>query len=175
GPGGVGGAWRPRDWGESGESLEGRTDYYACKSGGAAGCSPCVRRQFIRGPCMKIAFIGFGEAARAFTASLREQSGLSFSTFDILTARGADAGVRRAESELEVTVAPSPAEAVSGADWLFSAVTAADSLDAARSVAGSLSAAQTYIDINSVSAGRKAEAARIVGSGGAAYVDMAVM
>ena len=62
-----------------------------------------------------------------------------------------------------------------GADWVFSAVTAADSLDAGRSVAGKLAAGQVFIDINSVSAGRKRETAATVCAGGAAYVDMAVM
>lgn len=124
---------------------------------------------------MKIAFIGFGEAARAFASSLRAHEDLRFSTYDILTASGRDAEMREAAGALGVEVADDPAGAVEGADWVFSAVTAADSLDAGRSVAGLVGEGQAFIDINSVSAGRKVETARIVCTGGAAYVDMAVM
>ncbi|MGE0500768.1 MAG: DUF1932 domain-containing protein [Rhizobiaceae bacterium] len=123
---------------------------------------------------MKIAFIGFGEAARAFTATLRE-SGATFSTYDIVTAIGREGDLRDAASRLGVTVAGSPEDAVVDADWVFSAVTAADSLQAGRSVASEIMEGQVFFDINSVSAGRKQETARIVGARGAAYVDMAVM
>lgn len=123
---------------------------------------------------MKIAFIGFGEAARAFVASLKEQD-LRFAAFDILTVSGNDGPLRVAADELGVALTASPAEAVRDAEWVISAVTAADSLNAARSVAGTLGAGQTFIDINSVSAGRKREAAQLVSVDGAAYLDMAVM
>lgn len=124
---------------------------------------------------MKIAFIGFGEAAHAFVASLKEAGDLSFAAFDILTVNGNDGPLRAAADEFGIKVAASPAEAVQDAEWVISAVTAADSLDAARSVADTIGAGQTFIDINSVSAGRKREAAQLVSAGGAAYLDMAVM
>lgn len=124
---------------------------------------------------MKIAFIGFGEAARAFAATLSEAGGVTFSAFDILTAQGRDKSVREAAATLGVQVCGSPAEAADGADWVFSAVTAADSLDAGQSVAKLLKPGQAFIDINSVSGGRKQETAAVVTAGGAAYLDMAVM
>lgn len=124
---------------------------------------------------MRIAFIGFGEAARAFTASLRGEGDLSFSAYDKLVGTDGEGPVREAAASLGVELAESAAQAVEGVDWVFSAVTAADSLDAARSVAGRLGAGQAFIDINSVSAGRKVEAASVVCGRGAAYVDMAVM
>jgi 3-hydroxyisobutyrate dehydrogenase-like beta-hydroxyacid dehydrogenase len=124
--------------------------------------------------CMKIAFIGFGEAARAFAETLRGD-GLSFSAYDILTRRGADGDVRQAASRLGVALADEPAKAVSGADWVISAVTASDSLEAAQSVAAALKPNQVYLDINSVSAGRKQATATLVGASGCDYVDMAVM
>ena len=123
---------------------------------------------------VKIAFIGFGEAARAFVRTLGGH-GLAFSAFDILTERGADAGVRAAAAELGVALCSSPGEAAAGAGWIVSAVTAADSLDAGRSVAGTLDAGQVFIDINSVSPARKQQTALLVGANGASYVDMAVM
>lgn len=124
---------------------------------------------------MRIAFIGFGEAARSFVGSLRDRDDLDFSAFDILTPRGGDDDVRAAARGLGVTVHADPASAIAGANWIISAVTAADSLDAGRSVARAIGAGQVFIDINSVSAGRKQETARLVSGGGAAYVDMAVM
>ncbi|MBX3532054.1 MAG: NAD(P)-dependent oxidoreductase [Rhizobiaceae bacterium] len=124
---------------------------------------------------MKIAFIGFGEAARAFASTLREEGSVTFSAFDILTAQGRDKPVREAAERLGAQVCKTPAEAVESADWVFSAVTAADSLDAGRSVAKLLKPGQVFIDINSVSGGRKVETAATVTTGGAAYLDMAVM
>lgn len=126
---------------------------------------------------MKIAFIGFGEAARAFTQTLREEGGLFFCAYDTLLAGRSpkEAALREAAAALGVELRDSAAAAVGDADWIFSAVTAADSLDAAKSVAGLLKAGQVYIDINSVSAGRKLESAALIETDGAAYVDMAVM
>jgi 3-hydroxyisobutyrate dehydrogenase-like beta-hydroxyacid dehydrogenase len=124
---------------------------------------------------MKIAFIGFGEAARAFAGSLREHQDLSFSAYDILLGTGEEAPIRDAAARLGVRLANDPAGAVADAEWIVSAVTAADSLDAARSVSGHLGEGQVFVDINSVSAGRKRETAKGVAGNGAAYVDMAVM
>lgn len=124
---------------------------------------------------MKIAFIGFGEAGRAFATSLRQHRELSISAYDILIATENDGPLRKAAADLGVQLAERPEEAVRSASWVFSAVTAADSLNAARSVAGELRSGQCFIDLNSVSAGRKREAAAIVTEANAAYVDMAVM
>ncbi len=121
---------------------------------------------------MKIGFIGFGEAARAFAGSLRNQNGLSFCAYDILQGRSRDAPLRAAAERLGVDLMEDPESVAADADWIFSAVTASDALDAAQSVAGLLGDDQVFIDINSVSAGRKREAANAVG---ADYVDMAVM
>lgn len=124
---------------------------------------------------MKIAFIGFGEAARAFTASLKEVGVESFAAYDILQGTKRSGAVEKAAAELEVTLADGPVTAIEGADWVISAVTAASSLEAAQSVSGGLSDGQIYLDINSVSAKRKQETAELVRDKGALYVDMAVM
>ena len=124
---------------------------------------------------MNIAFIGFGEAAQAFAASLGEHGGPGFAAFDILNGTGRDQRLRDAAARLGVDYRPSAEEAVRSAEWVFSAVTAADCLDAALSVAPLLGDGQVFFDINSVSAGRKREAAAMVTRNGAAYVDMAVM
>lgn len=126
---------------------------------------------------MRIAFIGFGEAARAFTQTLRQQDGVSFCAYDrLLGSAGApEAALRAAAVALDVELSSDAVAAVQGADWVISAVTAADSLDAAQSVARHLTAAQVFVDINSVSGGRKRDTAALVAVNGAAYIDMAVM
>lgn len=124
---------------------------------------------------MRIAFIGFGEAARAFVSSLRAQWDLSFTAYDILQDDASHTEVRAAAQTLGVPLTANAAAAVRGADWIFSAVTAGSSLEAARSVLEALSAGQIFFDINSVSAGRKLATAEMVEARGARYVDMAVM
>jgi 3-hydroxyisobutyrate dehydrogenase-like beta-hydroxyacid dehydrogenase len=124
---------------------------------------------------MRIAFIGFGEAARAFVSSLRGQGEFAFSAYDILLGGPADAGFRQAVEKLDVTLAEDAESAVRDADWIFSAVTAASSLEAAQSTHDALSLGQIFFDINSVSAGRKQATAELVEACGARYVDMAVM
>lgn len=121
---------------------------------------------------MQIAFIGFGEAARAFTDSLqRRPDAPDFTAFDTKD----DAGMLEAMEALGVQCAATPAEALDGADWIVSAVTADQSLVAARSAAPHLVQGQVLIDINSVSPGRKRETAALVEAAGGAYLDMAVM
>ena len=82
-----------------------------------------------------------------------------------------------AEAARAARVSPlgSPSEAIAHADWIVSAVTASSSLAAGQSVAPAIAAGQIFIDINSVSPGRKQETAALLVSKGAAYVDMAVM
>jgi len=125
---------------------------------------------------MHVAFIGFGEAARAFAKTLKEaQPGLGISAYDILLGTGDDLSIREAAEKTGVTLAETPEGAVRGADWVFAAVTAASSLDAGRSVAAALRPGQIYFDINSVSAGVKQRTAALLQPSGAVYVDMAVM
>jgi len=132
---------------------------------------------------MKIAFIGFGEAAQAFTRGWRDAglgAPLSIAAYDILfDADPAAAEKKRAVCEacaaLEVRVAADARDAVAGAELVFSAVTAEQQLAAARSVLPALDAGQRYCDINSVAPFRKVEAAMQIEARGAQYVDMAVM
>ncbi|HEU4987667.1 MAG TPA: DUF1932 domain-containing protein [Rhizobiaceae bacterium] len=124
---------------------------------------------------MKIGFIGFGEAARAFCDSLasREPS-LTFGAYDLLLEQDNDRVCEMAMSERGVAKAlPSPT--LQDADWIISAVTADQSLAAAKAAAHWLRPGQIYFDINSVSPGRKIESAAQVEATGAVYLDMAVM
>lgn len=123
---------------------------------------------------MRIGFMGFGEAARAFCDSLAPQ-GMSFTAYDILLDREASAeAMRAAVRERNVTIAETPA-GLRNADWIISAVTADQSLIAARSLLPHLVQGQVLIDLNSVSPGRKRETAAEVEAAGAVYLDMAVM
>jgi 3-hydroxyisobutyrate dehydrogenase-like beta-hydroxyacid dehydrogenase len=121
---------------------------------------------------MKIAFIGFGEAARAFTDSLRGKGEAEFTAaYDLKQDEPIAAEARSRGLRFEASVEA----AIEGADWVFAAVTADQSLQAAKSALSALRAGQLYIDINSVSPGRKRETAELVEATGAAYLDMAVM
>jgi 3-hydroxyisobutyrate dehydrogenase-like beta-hydroxyacid dehydrogenase len=126
---------------------------------------------------MRIAFIGFGEAARAFAETLADNADLTFVAYDRLQFDNDDPGqaIRDAADRLNVELASDAKAAARDAHWVISAVTAADSLDAGRSVASTIGEGQAFFDINSVSAGRKLETAALVCPNGAAYVDMAVM
>lgn len=126
---------------------------------------------------MKIAFIGFGEAARAFRDSLVERdSALSFSACDILLDEEGPGGpCAQAMRQRGVEIADTTQAAVADADWIISAVTADQCVAAARAAATHLKAGQVFFDINSVSPGHKGEAAASVAASGAAYVDTAVM
>lgn len=121
---------------------------------------------------MKIAYIGFGEAARAFTDSLATNESAHFSAaYDIVQNDEIQAEAVRRGLRFETDVA----QAVLGADWIISAVTADQSFKAAESALEALQPGQLFIDINSVSPGRKKKTAVLVAERGAHYLDMAVM
>jgi len=126
---------------------------------------------------MKIAFIGFGEAARAFRDSLAAQDNtLAFAAYDILLDReGADGPCREAMRERGVEIAPDQRAAVTGAGWIISAVTADQSVAAVQAAAPHLRPGQIFFDINSASPDRKRQSDAIAVASGATYLDMAVM
>jgi 3-hydroxyisobutyrate dehydrogenase-like beta-hydroxyacid dehydrogenase len=121
-----------------------------------------------------IAFIGFGEAGQAIAAGLREVGVEKMSAWDILFPQGAGDKLQRAADAAGVRRARSAADAVRDADLIISAVTAASSVEAAQSAKGHLAGAPYFLDINSVSPGRKQETAKLVGDAGR-YVDVAVL
>ncbi len=117
------------------------------------------------------AIIGFGEAGRAFRASLGDVRVIAW---DIKLQGEGAAAMRAAMKDACVEAAPGP-DGFGDADWIISAVTADQSHIAAASVAPHIRQGQLFIDINSVSPDRKrANAALIEGAGGR-YLDMAVM
>lgn len=122
-----------------------------------------------------IAFIGFGEAGRAFAASLALGGGVKLRAHDILWDGTAPSEMRAAAENAGVMLCPTPQEAVEGADIVISAVTAGSAATAIGPITGAGDAPVTLWDINSVTPALKAaNAARVRGNGGR-YLDMAVM
>ena len=124
---------------------------------------------------MRIGFLGFGEAARAFQDSLKAADpALSFAAWDILLLDDAGAPAMRTAMQAGGVTEVGP-EGLRDADWVVSAVTADQSLLALESIAPHLVQGQLIIDINSVSPGRKRDSAVLTEGAGAHYLDMAVM
>ena len=126
----------------------------------------------------RISFIGFGEAGQAIASGLREGGIEQVAAWDILFPHAEGAKLKAAAETMGVRLAASAAEAVAEAvaeaDMVISAVTAASSLEAAQSVAPHLRGNPYYLDINSVSPGRKQATAKLL-DGRARYVDVAVI
>ncbi len=122
----------------------------------------------------RVSFIGFGEAGQAIASGLRETGIERIAAWDILFPEKSGERLRAAGESIGVRLANSAAEAVAETDMIISAVTAASSLDAARSAEPHLSGRPYYLDINSVSPGRKQETAKLLGER-ARYVDVAVV
>ena len=122
----------------------------------------------------RLCFIGFGEAGQAIAAGLRQAGVESIAAWDILFPEDRGAPLRQAGAAIGARLANSAADAVANSDIIVAAVTAASSLEAAKSVAPHVSGNPYYLDINSVSPGRKQEAARLL-EGAARYVDVAIL
>jgi len=122
----------------------------------------------------RLCFIGFGEAGQAFASGLRGAGVTTMAAWDILFPQPAGARLRSAGEELGVRLGASAADAIKGSDIVIAAVTAASSFEAAQQAKPHLTGGQFYLDINSVSPGRKQATAQHLGES-ARYVDVAVM
>jgi 3-hydroxyisobutyrate dehydrogenase-like beta-hydroxyacid dehydrogenase len=122
----------------------------------------------------RISFIGFGEAGQAIASGLRDTGIDRIAAWDILFPDNAGEPLKSAGENMGIRIASSAGDAVRDTDMIISAVTAASSVDAAVSVAPHLSGNPYYLDINSVSPGRKQETANLLGER-ARYVDVAVI
>ena len=122
----------------------------------------------------RVSFIGFGEAGQAIASGLRDTGIERIAAWDILFPVAEGARLKAAGDKIGVRLANSAAEVVAETDMIISAVTAASSLEAARSVEPHLTGSPYYLDINSVSPGRKQETAKLLGEK-ARYVDVAVV
>ena len=122
----------------------------------------------------KIAFIGFGEAGQAIAAGFHDADAAQMTAWDILFPDAAGNKLRRTADASGVRCAISAADAVQNAEIVISAVTAASSGEAAQSVTAHLRGKPFFLDINSVSPGRKQDTAKMLGAA-ARYIDVAVL
>jgi 3-hydroxyisobutyrate dehydrogenase-like beta-hydroxyacid dehydrogenase len=122
----------------------------------------------------KIAFIGFGEAGQAIAAGLHDADAAEMTAWDTLFPDAAGNKLRHAADASGVRCASSAGDAVQHAEIVMSAVTAASSQEAARSAQAHLRGSPFFLDINSVSPGRKQDTAKMLGAA-ARYVDVAVL
>lgn len=127
---------------------------------------------------MRIAMIGFGEAARAFLSGWTEAGvrPAAVAAYDVKLDRPGEAdAMAAAMADAGVAVARDPAQALAGADAAFCLVTADQAEAAARAGAPFLRPGTLWFDGNSCSPGAKRRAADAVAAGGGAYVDVAIM
>ena len=103
----------------------------------------------------RLALIGFGEAGQAIAAGLREDGVSQIAAWDILFPDPTGAKLVEAAQKNGVRVASSAATAVRDTGIVIAAVTAASSYEAAQSIASHLQGRPFYLDVNSVSPGRK--------------------
>jgi 3-hydroxyisobutyrate dehydrogenase-like beta-hydroxyacid dehydrogenase len=122
----------------------------------------------------RISFIGFGEAGQAIAAGLHDAGIERMAAWDILFPKPDGKKLKQAGATIGVRCAMSAADAVAETDMIISAVTAASSVEAARSAAPHLTGKPYFLDINSVSPGRKQETETLLGDT-ARYVDVAVV
>src|SRR5271166_4603554 len=127
-----------------------------------------------------IAFMGFGEAARAFLDGWRTVPGFAarVSACDIKTDSpdpNVRAGKRADYVAANVIGASTAPEAVAGADAIFSVVTADQAHEAAVAALPGVEKGAFFFDCDSCAPQTKAQTAKEVDAAGARYVDVAVM
>jgi len=128
----------------------------------------------MNGRSQRITFIGFGEAGQAIASGLRDEGVSQIAAWDILFPEPSGGKLKQAASDIGVQVASSAQDALQGADIVIAAVTAASSFEAAQSVAPHLAGNPYYLDVNSVSPGRKRDTDALL-AGKARYVDVAIL
>ncbi len=127
---------------------------------------------------MRIAFIGFGEAASAFVEGWGAERATRTTAYDIKTSHPSPeiGEAKRGDyARAGVTGRETPGAALDGAGIVFSTVTADQALAAAESAVGHIPADALYMDCNSCSPGAKRKAAQAISQAGGRYVDVAVM
>ncbi|MFM5914667.1 MAG: DUF1932 domain-containing protein [Chakrabartia godavariana] len=118
-----------------------------------------------------LSLIGFGEAGSTFARA----GDWAARVYDLKTDGPARAEMLARYEEAGVTGADSTAEAVRGADAVFSVVTADQALAVARAAAPAFPQDAFYFDMNSVAPDAKRAAAAVIDASGGRYVDVAVM
>ena len=124
---------------------------------------------------IRLALIGFGEAAAAFVGGWAERPH-EVRAYDVKTDGEGPSGSKwRDYAAAQVIGAGSAKQALAGADAVLSLVTADQALLAAQAGAQHLAAGALWFDMNSVSPDTKRAAAQAIEAAGGRYVDVAVM
>jgi 3-hydroxyisobutyrate dehydrogenase-like beta-hydroxyacid dehydrogenase len=125
---------------------------------------------------MKTTFIGFGEAGRTFAGGMLESALPSLRAYDLkIDAPETAAELREACNRLGVNCCATLAEALDGADLVFSLVTAGQAASAADAAALTIRPRTFFYDMNSVAPQTKRLACAGIEAAGGRYVDVAIM
>src|SRR5688572_20663326 len=119
---------------------------------------------------MRIAIIGFGEVAAAFSAALAAR-GAEIAAYDVLLEQPQGIEALKARAGATKVLFLSMPQAVRGARYVLSTVTTSVAREAAEQCARHLMAGQTYVDLNATEPGVKQQVGRIIGGSGAAFVE----
>ncbi|MFN7092831.1 MAG: DUF1932 domain-containing protein [Allorhizobium sp.] len=121
-----------------------------------------------------IAFIGFGEAAHAFSSGWEHRPNVRAYDIKLTDEKSRQAILDRCK-DAQVTPVTRVADAVDGAKLIFSLVTADQALAASEAAAPYLSRGALWLDCNSCAPQTKERAANVIEAAGGKYVDVAVM
>lgn len=125
---------------------------------------------------LRLAFIGFGEAAGAIARGLIETGVcVEMRGYDIKSDSGDDAQIRRNYEAAGVIGCATLEAAIADAELIFSLVTADQAATVARTAAPLLRPGQHFLDCNSCSPGCKRESSATITATGGRYTDVAVM
>ena len=126
---------------------------------------------------LKVAFLGFGEAAFEIAKGLKTEGLESIKVFDKVAAVDSSVGevLRKRAAEAGVVIKKELGEAVQGADYVFSTVVSSAAVAVAEAAAPFLNSEQIYVDFNSTSPEVKKKVGQIVAGKGVRYVEAAVM
>lgn len=122
----------------------------------------------------RLAFIGFGEVASAFSAALAAR-GAEIAAYDVLM--GQAGGIDRLKARAGATNVAFRGlpEAVHGAHYVLSTVTTSAARETARQCVPHVGPGLTYVDLNATDPAVKLEIERIIAPSGAAFVEGAVL
>lgn len=123
---------------------------------------------------MRVAFIGYGEVAAAFSTALLGR-GVEVAAYDVLLDQpGGMEKLRARAGDMKIAFCPL-ADAVGKATYILSTVTTSVAQEAARRCVPHLRTGRTFVDFNATDPALKTDIERIITPTGAAFVEGAVL
>jgi 3-hydroxyisobutyrate dehydrogenase-like beta-hydroxyacid dehydrogenase len=123
---------------------------------------------------MRIAFLGFGEVATAFSPALAAR-GCEITAHDIVMDKAGGVETLRARAGATAVEFAPLRETVHGSDYVFSTVTTSVALDAARGAAAHLRPGQAFVDLNATAPSLKAAIGQVIEGARARFVEGALL